>query len=451
MNEENINNINEEEKKIIDEIITPAETGQIIEPPVEVKKKEEEVRNDAVESEVHEEEASEEVVEGVSEDVKDVEEDEKGTDDSSEQVDELSDAETTESTSDVEEDTDIVEEKEEPPVEEEESEKEEKEEEQKSENDIDLEAIQKELAELKAEKEEAQQVKELIEVANKVEAEYDRVVKGINEALKETMAQYQIPTDVTLQELAEQDPAKAEIARSLIAQAKHALDFNTQQLSQMYKSKEQDVIFTKAERAFNKYELTDEQANVAAETFISILQASGLQDLDADLEAKVELSVAQARFKVPVVREEKKEEVVAEAETKEGKEEAPINKDEEKEGEEKVPEVKAEATEEAEKVNEKEAEDVPSKEEEKPQEEPSNDVSIKKGVAKVAPKVDLSGYKEGIEGSGQAAVSGVDTSNVLHKLASLPFKERQAFLKQNFNLVNKAMREASIKKNEKQR
>ena len=242
--------------------------------------------------------------------------------------------------------------------------------------------------------------------------------------------------DKSIQELEKEDPAKAQIARSLLAQAKQALDFNTQRLSNQYKSKEQDVIFTKAERLFNKYELSNEQAQVAAETFVSILQAAGLQDLKDDLAAKVELSVAQARFKVPTVTppvETVKEEPVKEA-----------------------PKVEAEPTTEPEKADENKPEEEASKSEEKAEEKApeasAEEFKLKRGVAKeaVSRKVvnNLDDYKEGINGSSSveaAKASPVNKDNVLAKLAALPPKERQRFMKENFALVNAAMRDFNIK------
>lgn len=411
---------NKEIKK--DELTITPDTGEVIDysgKVVEEQKTEQEAPTvdesaTTVDSEVVEEQSKEEeTVEEKQEEVTTTE------------VDETSDEEKpaeekTEETS---------EESETEPVTEESTEEEKSTEEQKEEEQIDIEAIQKELAELKAEKEEEQRVRELIEVANHVEAEYDRVVKGINQALKETLEKYQIPTDKTLQELAQDDPAKADIARALIAQAKQALDFNTQQLSNVYKTKERDVIFSKAERLFNKYEMTNEQADIAADTFIKILSASGLQDLDGDLMAKVELSVAQAKYKAPTpIVEVKKEEVVEVVET------PPVVEPD-------APAVEEPSTEEP-TTEEKDKTEEVVEEDSKPAE-----FEIKRGVAKEAPtkKVDLSGFKEGIDGGAKAATTSVDTSEVLHKLASLPYKERQEFLKKNHALVTKAMRDFNIK------
>lgn len=408
----------------LDEVITPSQTGEIVEATSETTSTEEKV------DEVSETDKVSEVVEDTDKASKDSEASGESTEEDTKDTksDESDSDETVENVQTEENNTDeTVEEGEEKETTDEGKEKEE-EVAVVEEDEVDIEQLKKELAELKVEKEEEAKVKELVEVAQHVEAEYDRVVKGINEALKETLEQYHIPTDKTIQELEKEDPAKAEMARALIAQAKQALDFNTQQLSQVYKTKEQDVIFSKAERLFNKYEMSNEQAQVAADTFISILNATGLQDLDEDLATKVELSVAQAKFRVPEMKvvAPKIETVVEKDVVEEKPEEVVI---EEKKEEKKEEEVTTETTPESDK--------------------PEEEFEIKKGVAKQAvsqPKVDLSAYKEGIEGSGKAATAEVDTANVLHKLASLPYKERQAFLKKNFNLVNQAMREVNIKK-----
>ena len=411
----------QEEKKDKQEVITPEETGKIIDHKDEASKATEEV--------VPEEKSLDaEVVEVSDEVVQDSEDAGKKQEESAEAPVEEKEEEKVEDPSEekeaLEEEKDKEEEEQEEVVEEE----------VKEEDNI--EQLKKELAELKAEKEDEARERELVEVAQNVEVEYDRVVKGINEALRETLEQYQIPVDKSIQELEKEDPAKAQIARSLLAQAKQALDFNTQRLSNQYKSKEQDVIFTKAERLFNKYELSNEQAQVAAETFVSILQASGLQDLKDDLAAKVELSVAQARFKVPTVIppvETVKEEPVKEA-----------------------PKVEAEPATEPEKADENKPEEEASKPEEKAEEKapeaPAEEFKLERGVAKetVSRKVvnNLDDYKEGINGSSSieaSKASPVNKDNVLAKLAALPPKERQRFMKENFALVNAAMRDFNIK------
>lgn len=432
MNEEQNKKL-QEEKKDEQEVITPAQTGEITEHKVEASKEKEEVVSE-VQEPAKDSEQIVEVSDEVEQDDKDAgEESEQDSADDKQASDRSDDGDTKEVPQEEKNEEAVEEEHKEDEVTKEEVEEEE---EVKEEEEVDVEQLKKELAELKAEKEDEARERELVEVAQNVEVEYDRVVKGINEALRETLEQYQIPVDKSIQELEKEDPAKAQIARNLLVQAKQALDFNTQRLSNQYKSKEQDVIFTKAERLFNKYELSNEQAQVAAETFISILQASGLQDLKDDLAAKVELSVAQARFKVPTVTppvETVKEEPVKEA-----------------------PKVEAEPATEPEKADENKPEEEASKSEEKAEEKApeasAEEFKLERGVAKetVSRKVvnNLDDYKEGINGSSSieaSKASPVNKDNVLAKLAALPPKERQRFMKENFALVNAAMRDFNIK------
>ena len=92
------------------------------------------------------------------------------------------------------------------------------------------------------------------------------------------------------------------------------------------------------------------------------------------------------------------------------------------------------------------------KAEEKAPEASAEEFKLERGVAKetVSRKVvnNLDDYKEGINGSSSveaAKVSTVNKDNVLAKLAALPPKERQRFMKENFALVNAAMRDFNVK------
>ena len=157
--------------------------------------------------------------------------------------------------------------------------------------------------------------------------------------------------------------------------------------------------------------MTEEQANIAAATFINIMNQVGINDLGEDLAAKVKLSVAQAKMDSP--------DVVEAAPTQEEKVE--IEEAKKEEHVQKSEEVKEEVPP-AEEVAEEAlpAEEVPHVEEKKP---------------------DISEFMEGIEGNA-AKASDVNTDNVLAKLNALPFKERTKFYKENMDLINEAMKKA---------
>ena len=175
-----------------------------------------------------------------------------------------------------------------------------------------------------------------------------------------------------------------------------------------------DIVFTKASRLFEKYQLDDEQADIAADTFVDIMAQAGIRDLGDDLIAKVELAVARARMikpKVEKIADEVKE----------------VAKDI-KEAIEDVAEAKAE------KPEEKAEAEVHAEEEEK-KEEPE--------VVVVEEKPALDEYKEGASDGKPAASASINEDNVLDKLASLPFRERVQFMKENYDLINRAAAKAS--------
>lgn len=424
-----------EEKKVkneLQEVVTPEQTGEIVQHEVATPKATKEAISEVQEPAKDTEQVKEvpSKVEQDSEDVGEKQEEDTRHISDGEEKSKTTDKDTEEVHSEETADETV----EEQPKNSEESEKQQDEEKKKEKSpeepeEADIEQLKRKLEELEAEKEDAAKVRELVETAHKAEVEYNKVVNGINEALRETLEQYQIPTDKTIEELEHEDPAKARIARELIAQAKQTLDFNTQRLSEQYKQKERDVVFTKAEKLFNKYDLTNEQSKVAATTFISIINTTGLQDLNEDLAAKVELSVAQAKFKFPDAIPTEPQKVVEPIVEQSLEEEANDNP-------EVVQDVDVDETQPEDKAKEKEKKNV-------------QEFEIQKGVAKVAPvRPDVSAYKEGIEGSNSTAASVVkttDSQEVLHKLAKLPFRERQKFLKENFAEINKAMKEVNLK------
>lgn len=430
--------MNEEKnvKNELQEVIIPEQTGEIVQHEVATPKTTEEAISE-VQEPTKDAEQVKEVPSEVGQDSEDVGEKQKEDTGNTSDGEEKSKT-TNEDTEEVHSEEATEETVEEQPENPEESKQQQDEEEKKEKSpeeseEADIEQLKRKLEELEAEKEDAAKVRELVETAHKAEVEYNKVVNGINEALRETLEQYQIPADKTIEELEHEDPAKAKIARELIAQAKQTLDFNTQRLSEQYKQKERDVVFTKAEKLFNKYNLTNEQSEVAATTFISIINTTGLQDLNEDLAAKVELSVAQAKFKFPdaILTEPLK---VVEPIVEQNLEEEANNNSK------VVQDVDVDKTQPEDKVEEKEEKNV-------------QEFEIQKGVAKVAPvRPDVSAYKEGIEGSNSTAASVVkttDSQEVLHKLAKLPFRERQKFLKENFAEINKAMREVNLKSERK--
>lgn len=252
---------------------------------------------------------------------------------------------------------------------------------------------------------EAEQLRELAIMKHQAETQLDDTTNQVHDALIKTIKKYEIPEDKTLNELRAESPEKAAILEGLLAKAQEVIQDTSAQLSAQIEERAKDVLFNKAGKMFDAYKMTEEQADIAAATFINIMNQVGINDLGEDLAAKVKLSVAQAKMDSPDVVEVApvQEEKVIEAE--ETKKEETVQKP--KEVKDEVPP----------------AEEVV---EENPQEQT---------------KPDISEFMEGIEGNA-AKASDVNTDNVLAKLNALPFKERTKFYKENMDLINEAMKKA---------
>ena len=252
---------------------------------------------------------------------------------------------------------------------------------------------------------EAEQLRELAIMKHQAETQLDDATNQVHDALIKTIKKYEIPEDKTLNELRTESPEKAAILEGLLTKAQEVIQATSAKLSEQVEEKAKDVLFNKAGKMFDAYKMTEEQANIAAATFINIMNQVGINDLGEDLAAKVKLSVAQAKMDSPDVVEApqvQEEEILPTEEVKD------VQNSEEDIKEETVPPAE-------EKVDE-----VPPAEEKKP---------------------DLSEFMEGVEGSA-AKASDVNTDNVLAKLNALPFKERTKFYKENMDLINEAMKKA---------
>lgn len=266
----------------------------------------------------------------------------------------------------------------------------------------DIEAIKKELEELKAERQEENQLKEFTEKRDNSIQEYNDMCNRLANALQGEFEKYGIDINKTMDELAKEDPAKAEIAKGLIQQAERIQNEQKAKINNELNTAFTDIVFTKAARLMEKFDLTEEQQVVVAETFLNIMQNSGIKDLAEDLSAKVELAVAKAKMVVPKVVEAVKE-------TKEAVEAI----------KEAVDAVKEEPT----KGEEAPAEPEVPAEPEQPKVEPVAVEDFEEGVA---------------DKTVSAPAADIDETNVLQKLAALPHKERVAFYTKHYDLITRA-------------
>ena len=266
-----------------------------------------------------------------------------------------------------------------------------------------IEELNAKLAEMEFDKKEAENIRQYqIDRAN-IEEQVKQQTDLLSTKLNEAFAHFGIDPSKTLDELKAEDVTKAAIAQGLIDSAMQKRDEAINKARQEITKMEDELIFNRVEKEVEKYHLTPEQMKATAETFIAIMNETGIADLAEDLRAKVKLAVAQAVMDNPRV-EKKEEEIIK----KEDKKELETTKE--------IPVVEEEETPKVEKVVE---EETPT-------------------------KPDLSEFKEGVDG-GTTPTAAVTEDNIIETIAALPYRERTKFITENYDLYMSAMKKARAK------
>lgn len=266
-----------------------------------------------------------------------------------------------------------------------------------------IEELNAKLAEMEFDKKEAENIRQYqIDRAN-IEEQVKQQTDLLSTKLNEAFAHFGIDPNKTLDELKAEDVTKAAIAQGLIDSAMQKRDEAINKARQEITKMEDELIFNRVEKEVEKYHLTPEQMKATAETFIAIMNETGIADLAEDLRAKVKLAVAQAVMDNPRVEKEE-EEILERGDKKELEtiEEVPVVEEEEKKT--KVEEV----------------------------------------VEEESPKPDLSEFKEGVDG-GTTPTAAVTEDNIIETIAALPYRERTKFITENYDLYMSAMRKARAK------
>lgn len=266
-----------------------------------------------------------------------------------------------------------------------------------------IEELNAKLAEMEFDKKEAENIRQYQIDRTNIEEQVKQQTDLLSTKLNEAFAHFGIDPNKTLDELKAEDVTKAAIAQGLIDSAIQKRDEAINKARQEITKMEDELIFNRVEKEVEKYHLTPEQMKATAETFIAIMNETGIADLAEDLRAKVKLAVAQAVMDNPRVKKEEKE-----IPEKEDKKELEII--------EEVPAVK--------------------EEEKKPKAE--------EVVEEESPKLDLSEFKEGIDG-GTTPTAAVTEDNIIETIAALPYRERTKFITENYDLYMTAMRKARAK------
>lgn len=166
------------------------------------------------------------------------------------------------------------------------------------EEESELDKIKAELEEVKAVREEEKSIKEFETQMRADEVYMDRVRGNIAEQLTRALKDIGVDLNTTMEELEKSNPDKAARARQFLEEARRIEAYEQQKREQARNERLQEIVFQRAGRLFDKYKLTDEEGDVAAETFVNILHEVGLKNLDDDLVAKVELAVGRTKLLV---------------------------------------------------------------------------------------------------------------------------------------------------------
>lgn len=267
-----------------------------------------------------------------------------------------------------------------------------------------------ELEELRYSRDEENALREISKAQSDAQSEMQEFQTKVTQILEQGLKHYGIDPEKSIEDIAKEDPAKADIARELLNSAQQHIQAKQQELIQRVGQMEQNVVFNRAEREIKKFKLTTEQEIEAAKMFVRIINATGVADISEDLKEKVRLAVASAKMSVPVEEIIKKEEVSDTSDT--NILETPSEKIEEK---------------------------VEDKVEDK---------------SDVTPKVDIDDYKESPTDTAKITVSStpeINEDNVIAKMAAMPYKDRVAFMIEHQDIVDAAMRKESARRERERR
>lgn len=270
--------------------------------------------------------------------------------------------------------------------------------------------MQAELEELRYSRDEENALREIGKAQSDAQSEMQEFQTKVTQILEQGLKHYGIDPEKSIEDIAKEDPAKADIARELLNSAQQHIQAKQQELIQRVGQMEQNVVFNRAEREIKKFKLTTEQEIEAAKMFVKIINATGVADISEDLKEKVRLAVASAKMSVPVEEIIKKEEVPDTSDTN---------------------------------VLETPSEKIEEKVEEKVEEK-----------SDVTPKVDIDDYKESPTDTAKITVSStpeINETNVIAKMAAMPYKDRVAFMIEHQDIVDAAMRKESARRERERR
>lgn len=154
------------------------------------------------------------------------------------------------------------------------------------------------LAEVEFEAETEKQVHNFEKLVRQQQYEKEMFEQALYTRVLELYDKYGIPRDCDVQELAEVDPAKYQILQNILRDARLTHQDVIKDIEAPVIEANQEIIFrlAGAEVKNNYKDLTEDEKKETATTFVQIINKYGLEDIDADLKNKVEISVARAKM-----------------------------------------------------------------------------------------------------------------------------------------------------------
>lgn len=162
----------------------------------------------------------------------------------------------------------------------------------------DIENLQRELEDLKFEKETQTAISDFQVLVRNQQEEYDNFNIALHNEVLDEFAKYGISVDDNIEELRANDPAKFRILTNILTNAQMEEQNFLNKIQATIQKTGDDIVFRIAGSKMKKYNLNPEELKESASTFVTIMNETGIKNLDDDIDSKVELAVARAKMLV---------------------------------------------------------------------------------------------------------------------------------------------------------
>jgi len=162
----------------------------------------------------------------------------------------------------------------------------------------DIENLQRELEDLKFEKETQTAISDFQTLVRNQQEEYDNFNIALQNEVLNEFAKYGISVDDNIEELRANNPAKFRILTNILTNAQTEEQNFLNKIQATIQKTGDDIVFRIAGSKMKKYNLSPEELKESASTFVIIMNEAGIKNLDDDIDGKVELAVARAKMLV---------------------------------------------------------------------------------------------------------------------------------------------------------